>query len=329
MTATDSTIPRHPIQVAAGRTGLSPDVLRAWERRYGAVNPARTETGRRLYSDADLERLEFLREATEAGRSISQVAAMSRDDLAGLVADDRVAQGSVRLRGRGGAAGPSGETGRGRRPGTSVPHQFVQDALDAVLDFDAAKLRRVLASASVALSQPDVIEDVVVQLMLEIGERWRDGTMRTAHEHMATAVVQTFLGELTREHDPPSVHAPTLVVGSPSGQHHQLGAMMAASTAMAQGWKVVYLGGNIPLREVASVVRQVGAAAVALSITYPAEDPQLHHALIDVRTHIAQIPILVGGRAARGYRDALEKAGATMIDDLKGLQDALEAIRSR
>jgi DNA-binding transcriptional MerR regulator len=63
---------RHPIQVVARRTGLSPDVLRVWEKRYQAVEPGRTKTGRRLYSDDDIERLRLLREATSRGRRIGE-----------------------------------------------------------------------------------------------------------------------------------------------------------------------------------------------------------------------------------------------------------------
>src|SRR5579864_136502 len=84
---------RHPIGVAAERTGLSLDVLRVWERRYGAVAPARAGGGQRLYSDADLERLRLLRLATLAGRGIGQVASLGSKELAELVREDETARG--------------------------------------------------------------------------------------------------------------------------------------------------------------------------------------------------------------------------------------------
>src|SRR3954453_10877138 len=84
-TTPSSSVPRHPIGVVARRTGLKPDLIRAWERRYGAVAPGRTETRRRFYSDEDVERLLLLRRAVSSGRGISQVAGLSNPELEALI----------------------------------------------------------------------------------------------------------------------------------------------------------------------------------------------------------------------------------------------------
>src|SRR5215213_3572133 len=86
VTRSTSNAPRHPIGVVARRTGLKPDLIRAWERRYGAVEPGRTETRRRFYSDADIERLLLLRRVVNTGRGISQVAGLPNEELEALVA---------------------------------------------------------------------------------------------------------------------------------------------------------------------------------------------------------------------------------------------------
>ena len=83
------TTKRHPIQVAARRSGLSQDTLRAWEKRYGVVEPARSGGRQRLYSDQDVERLRLLRSAVEEGRRISEVANLSAKELTALVLEDR------------------------------------------------------------------------------------------------------------------------------------------------------------------------------------------------------------------------------------------------
>ncbi len=80
--------PRHPIRVVSERTGLSPDVLRAWERRYGVVAPERSDGGQRLYSDADIDRVALLVKATRAGRALGQTAALPVEELRQLVAED-------------------------------------------------------------------------------------------------------------------------------------------------------------------------------------------------------------------------------------------------
>src|SRR5918992_6378453 len=83
---------RHPIGVVSERTGLSPDLLRVWERRYRAVEPSRATDGQRLYSDSDVERLRLLRLATLAGRSIRQVAQLATEELTQLVREDEAAR---------------------------------------------------------------------------------------------------------------------------------------------------------------------------------------------------------------------------------------------
>src|SRR5215208_6750074 len=86
-----SNAPRHPIGVVARRTGLKPDLIRAWERRYGAVEPGRSDTRRRFYSDADIERLQLLRRVVRTGHGIGQVAGLSNQELLALAAQDEPA----------------------------------------------------------------------------------------------------------------------------------------------------------------------------------------------------------------------------------------------
>src|SRR5579862_7283305 len=88
----EATLRQHPIGVAAERTGLSPHVLRVWERRYRAIEPTRNDGGRRLYSDGDIERLRLMALATAAGRGISQIARLPTKALQQLVRDDEEAR---------------------------------------------------------------------------------------------------------------------------------------------------------------------------------------------------------------------------------------------
>jgi MerR HTH family regulatory protein/B12 binding domain len=127
-------------------------------------------------------------------------------------------------------------------------------------------LRR--ATLTVVLSQPFFIEQVIVPLMHRIGDLWHEGVLRVAHEHLASAVVRTSLGSPSRGYGAgPS--APNLVVATPTGQMHELGAMIVATTAASDGWCVTYLGPSLPAEEIAGAVHQRRACAVALSIIYP------------------------------------------------------------
>lgn len=116
----------HPIRVAARRTGLSPHVIRAWEKRYGAVTPHRTETNRRVYSQEDVQRLSLLRRSTLLGRSIGQIAKLSTEELRRLVAEDEAAQ-------RAAISGQSLETA----PTTGHSARVLNACLEAAKELDA------------------------------------------------------------------------------------------------------------------------------------------------------------------------------------------------
>lgn len=304
--------PRHPIGVVSSRTGLAQDVLRAWERRYGAVVPHRTATGRRLYTDHDLEKLRLLRRAVESGRRISDVASLALEELQALVREDRVSGVPARTRG-GDDAGVLGGT-------------FVERALAAIRDLDAIALDGVLADASVELPPAGLRREVLHPLLERLGNDWRSGALRVAHEHLGSAVIRSFLGSLRLARQVPR-GAPCVVVTTPSGQRHELGAFLAATAAMEIGWDAVYLGPNLPAREIAAAARQKSARAVALSLVFPSTDPGLGDELRELRRLLgASLPVFVGGAAAPSYAAVLDEIGAQRVDEGTAFQAELEAL---
>ncbi len=307
MTSDSSTIARHPIQVAARRSGLSADVIRVWERRYEAVRPVR-DGSRRLYSDRDVQRLVLLRKATAAGRRIGDVAALEDAALAQLVNDDDAQN----------AGGP-----RSGAAGT-----YLAGALAAVEQMDGGALQRALSAAGAALSRPVLYEEVIEPLMHEVGRRWRSGGLRICHEHLASAQVVAFLGAMLASTNL-AERGPTLVVTTPAGQHHEIGALLAALTAASEGWQVVYLGTNTPASEIAATALQRSARAVALSIVYPPDDPMLVDEVQQLRNLLpTEISLIVGGASAPAYGDRLVEAGAVQAAGLDALRQRLEQLRT-
>lgn len=306
--------PRHPIQVVARRTGLSADVIRAWERRYRAVSPQRTQIGRRLYSDHDLDRLALLRRAIHAGRRIGDVAQLSHAELARLVAGDATAAAQV----------PSAP---GQATASAVTEKHVDTCLRAVIAMRPDVLESALASAAVAFSQPIVLEEIVAPLLHYIGEECRVGSLRSSQEHTASAVIRAFLSQLLAGTQAVA-NAPVILVGSPMGQNHELGALMAAVAAASEGWKVIYLGPNLPADEIAYAANQTNARVVALSIVYPVDDVRLPDELRRLR---AQMPkdtvIIVGGNGSAGYAHALEEVGAIRPQNLDDFRVNLQKLR--
>lgn len=306
----------HPIRVAARRTGLSPHVIRAWEKRYGAVTPRRTETNRRVYSQEDVERLSLLRRSTLLGRSIGQIAKLSSEELRRLVSEDEAAQRSAN-------AGTPPEL----IPTTGHAARILGSCLEAAKELDADRLQNELDTAVVTLSRPVLMSEVLVPLLQSLGSAWREGSVRVAHEHLATAVVRSFVGSLNGAFHVPS-NAPPLLVTTPSGQLHEIGALLAAAMAASDGWRTIYLGPSLPADEIAGAARQAEARAVALSLIYPTDDPHVVSELKKLRKFLPSTTrLIVGGRASSSYRSVLDEIGATVVEDLEALMRELQTLR--
>ncbi|HTI70019.1 MAG TPA: cobalamin-dependent protein, partial [Candidatus Limnocylindria bacterium] len=122
--------------------------------------------------------------------------------------------------------------------------------------------------------------------------------------------------------------APVLVVATPAGQVHELGALLAAAAAANLGWHVTYLGASLPAAEIAGAARQSRARAVALSLVYPEDDPRMEGELTRLRESLPPaVTLLVGGRAAPAYRNTLKRIGAVQINDLARFGEALDGLR--
>jgi MerR family transcriptional regulator, light-induced transcriptional regulator len=303
---------QHSIKAAAQISGLSPHVIRVWERRYDAVSPDRTDTNRRLYSEEEIERLTLLRQATEGGHSIGNIARLPTETLRKLT-EQAQASHSV--------APPS------RAISLAAPEGIVEEALQATLRLNAAELESAFSRASVAVGHHGLLEKVIGPLAVKLGDAWRDGQITAAHEHFASAVIRNFLA---RHYKPYGLNGntPTIVVGTPSGQLHELGAVMVAAAANNMGWRVVYLSTGMPAAEIAGAAIQNQARVVALSIVFPGDDPNLPGELEHLRNLLPpSVKLIVGGRAAESYRSVLTQLGAEHVSDLRQFYSALERLR--
>ena len=312
----------HPLRVVMRRTGLSADLLRAWERRYGVVTPARSASGRRLYSDADIERLRLLYRATLVGRSIGQVAGLSTRELAALVRRDAAAEGP--------REGTTAHVGGDQALHLTAPSADYLDAgLRAVERLDAAALEAALRRAAVALAADAFLDALIAPLLERVGTGWREGMLRPVHGHLASVVLRRALDRVI-ETAAPTAAAPRVVVATPVGQIHELGAMLAAAAAAAEGWRVTYLGAGLPAEDIAEAAVVTRGRAVALSIVYPAGDPAV---VSEIRRLARRLPsgvtLIAGGAAAPAYRPVLDEVGAVLSASLADFRARLRAMRGR
>jgi DNA-binding transcriptional MerR regulator/methylmalonyl-CoA mutase cobalamin-binding subunit len=301
----------HPIKLVARLTGLSAYVIRIWEQRYQAVEPQRTRTNRRLYSQRHIERLNLLRELTQAGHRIGQVAQLPTEKLRQLAAE---------------ASRPQGRAARSvnEPPATG---SLLEECVAAIMALDTHALDDALKRGATALGAQGLLQRVMAPLTQTIGDLWRDGTLTAAHEHFATGAIRVVLANAAKPFGAMD-QAPILVVATPGGQVHELGALLAGATAANLGWQVTYLGASLPAAEIAGAARQKGARAVALSLVYPEDDPQLESELTRLRASLpGEVVLLVGGRAMPAYRGALEKIGAVPIENLAHLGATLDGLR--
>lgn len=304
--------PRHSIAVVSRRTGLSQLVLRAWERRYGVVDPGRTDSGRRRYSDLDVERLTLLGRLTAADHRIGDIANLPLAELRQLVSE---------------LPGPA-VTAPAPAPQAADASALLEQAMRAVAALDAAALEGVLARASMILGRAALRQELIQPLLEGIGQRWREGSLRIAHEHMATTVVHAFLAA-SNAAQVPEPGAPLLVVAAPARNRHELGALMAASQGRDLGWEVLYLGVDLPAEEIAAAAHQRGARAVFLSLIYPPADPVVAAQIEQLRRLLGPgVSLLAGGGAAQTYAATLAPAGAAIIATPAEFGAALAALRS-
>ena len=288
-----ASLPRHPIAVVSERTGLSQDVLRVWERRYRAVAPTRTAGGERLYSDADVERLQLLDAAVAAGRRIGRVAALPTGDLADLVADDRAAK----------------ERGAQAPLVSDADSTFIDTALERIRNLDARGLDELLRRSAAVIGTPAFLEQSVVPLLREIGDRWHNGRLSIAEEHMASAIIEAFVVVAIQTMVVPD-GALSVLVATPSGSRHVIAAALVGAAASAAGWRPVFLGGDLPSAEIARAAIAGNALAVALSVVY---SDDLRETLGELRrlreTLPAHVAVIVGGRAVLPHARSLERDG--------------------
>lgn len=302
----------YTIRYISQRTGLTPHVIRAWEKRYEAVVPHRSPKNRRLYSEEDVQRLQLLKELTQAGHSISQVAPLDSKELRDLAQRGVTAVTRTRA--------------SSAKPLRSVAaSEHCKACLSAVINLDPDALEHCYDQAAIDLTRPALLKDVIVPLFREIGSLWRKGSLKIVNEHMATSVTRNFLMSMLRAtyiSDP----APRIVIATMVGQWHDIGALIIALTAAENGWQPIYYGPNLPSEEIAAGVKQSGAQALAISIIYLLDQHPLVEELRKLRRYVGKaLPLFVGGRAVEVHLQIIQEVNAKYISDIDQFREELNS----
>jgi methanogenic corrinoid protein MtbC1 len=268
------------------------------------VVPERSDRGRQ-YSPEHIERLMLLNQLVRKGHAIGGIGSLSDTQLQKLLTQQPGAQTSE--------PSPSGE--------------LLAPVLSAIENFDSARAGDELSRLAAVLSPKDLVYQVVLPLMREVGIRWHDGTLAVSQEHLVSQMLRTLLGGMLRLYRPTSA-AMKMVLATPAGEAHEFGILASAMLASMAGVEPIYLGVDLPSAEIAEAAERVSAGVILLGITVLSETTSQ-----EVRAVASAMPEdvelwLGGSSAAAAELDLLNLGRKTVwIKDLPALES--ECLRLR
>ncbi len=308
------------IKEAADRAGLSPDVLRAWERRYGVVRPTRTSSGYRLYSERDIGLLEAMRRLIDDGLKPREAADRLARDPDALAITVPPPDGAGRpASSRGDASRPPAQS----RPETD-PAASRSRLIAAAAKLDVPALSARFDDLTRRGTFETACEESLFPALRAIGEAWADGTLPVAGEHAASALALRWLGAqyqaAARDARPPQV-----LVALPPGAHHELGALAHAVAFRRSGLDVLYLGPDLPVDDLVVALRTTGASVAVLGVTIAADTRSARRVAAAVERASSGVRLAFGGPRAQ----ALAAHGTVLPEPLSASPAAVRALLAR
>ena len=285
---------QYPIRAVAKLTGIAIDTLRAWERRHRAVTPVRDDRGR-MYTEADIARLRLLRGAVERGHSIGRLAGLTDAELRRL------------------AATADGNAASAVAPTPRTPLDTA--ALTAALQkYDATAIDQQISRLAAVLPPLELLRDVLMPVLAQVGDEWHRGPARIAHEHLMSSTMRNILGSFLRLYARPDVST-RLLFATLAGERHEIGTLGAAMLAASSGLGVAYLGPDLPAREIVDSVRAAGAHVLVLGLTATSAGKAKEQ---ELRTIVRDLPKAVelwaGGRGAVRHTALISPRGLVLLD---------------
>jgi MerR family transcriptional regulator, light-induced transcriptional regulator len=262
------------------RSGVSADLLRAWERRYGLLEPTRSTGGLRLYAPADLERVRLMKQHLAEGLAAAEAAALALRD--------------------GASAGAAQEEFR--------PAELRGDLADALDSFDEPRAQAVVDRLLAAATVDTFLREIVLPYLKELGARWERGEVSVAQEHFASGVLRGRLLGMARGWG--LGLGPVAVLACLPGEQHDIGLIAFGLALHARGWRIVYLGPDCPVANVADASGQLDARLVVLSAV---STERVAPVLPELKELARRHTVAMGGAAAGDAE--FEAAGVVALDN--------------
>lgn len=281
----------------AEMTGLSPDTIRVWERRYGRPMPVRLESGHRRYTSEHVRWLRRVAAALALGHRPSALMHLDETAISELL-------------------GPA--------PGARHEAPEVSRLLELAREFDGLQIRGVIHRGWTERGARDFLESVLMPALERVGQAWADGTLDIRHEHFVSELIQDELRGL-RSLLPENPEGTPIVVATLSGEEHGLGIQVAALIARLAGARAWVLGVSVPNEEIAHAAAEVGARGVAIGVSLATGGFETDRRLAHLRDLLPQdVRLLVGGKGARGVRRGLRNVD--YVEDLDSFEAWVRAL---
>jgi methanogenic corrinoid protein MtbC1 len=251
-------------------------------------------------------RLGLLARATADGHSIGEIARLDDAALEALL---------------------HGPAARGRDVGGDETAAAIVDALGATARLESLALEAILKRAVFSVGVERFVDEIVGRFLEEVGNRWHSGAISPAHEHLASNTTRRVLAWVTDAYEL-GPDAPSIVIATPAGEMHELGAMAVAAAVVSEGWRVVYLGADLPASDIANAAQQVAAQAVALSIVYV--DAQAAAGEVDLvaRALPDGIELFIGGAVAGEVERVARNKRIRLVPGIDQLRQTLRRTNS-
>ena len=292
----------YSVKLVSELTGITPDTLRAWERRYGAVVPTRELNGRRSYSQSDVKRLRLLRNASDIGHSISKLVKMPNSKLESIIRENQDCSARNRT------------------------SNLTRRLIDAIKSYRIDTCEEILGLATTGLTPLALTNEVLGPTLKEIGMMWHDGQLTVAQEHLLSSSIKRLILSLIHTYQKQSSGC-KIFFCTLSQETHEFGILMCALLAAGQRQRCYYFGPDLPGHELVHAATQVKPAVIVVSMV---RQPVCQRSLEEITLLADRIPeqteIWIGGEASVQLSDHDLPANCSTLSSLDEFNQRVELL---
>lgn len=275
-------------------TGLTAETLRAWERRYAGISPARSDNGRRLYSQQELEKLTLLAELTRSGHTISKIAGLNCDELRNLQQQTRSSH-------------------------QDLAHPLLDRIIETLMDYRIDRCEQLLKRALVASEPLEYARDILLPALKKVGELWHEEKLSIAQEHMFTCCVNRIVLSMVNNLQNTSAGSPAMLFATPSEESHECGILLGCLLAAVLHYRCFFLGANLPGKDIVEAAHHLQPDIIVIGLVKTPPEPETVEQLkiITSAKETAAATIWIGGDGAHYWHQHSASPNCELITDIE------------